>query len=520
MQTLAPVTMYPANSSLGDLPDAVVPQHGSDQLAADPFGPLATAPSGPAALIKSLVARYGQMSGAASAAASGRGRGRIAGVVTSTSGQPLAGICVEAAAANGSAAFALATTGKNGSYRTSSLPAGRYLLVIFPECGNQGNWLVQIYKGIYNPEKNPTLVRIRAGQTTGKVNVVMKQGGEISGTVTGPKGKKLSSVCVDPLSNSPDLLFFTGISHDGTYHIRSVPPGSYQIGFAPCGTADYAPTLWPGTQNYATAPFIKIRGSRHVGNINQVMQLGGIIKGTVTSATTPAAPLAGICVLVSENNGLFENGSAATSATGSYEVKGLATGSYSVQFQTGCDNNGNYVGISYPANVAVTAGSTSSGIDGSLPVGATISGTVTSASSGQPLAGVCVEIEGSRERCGWRGDHRPGRDVLGQPAARRYLPGVLQRRLRRHGKLRAAGVRQHQRARAAEHRRHGRRPGRHRHQRGDAAGTGDRRQGYWRLREAAQRNLRLCGDGQRRAVRPVADGQRPVPAAGSRPRSL
>ena len=398
VQTLAPVTLYPADSSLGDLPDAVVPQHGSDQLAADPFGPLATAPSGPAALIKSLVARYGQVSGAASAAASGRGR--IAGVVTSTSGQPLAGICVEAAAANGSAAFALATTGKNGSYRTGSLPAGRYLLVIFPECGNQGNWLVQIYKGIYNPEKNPTLVRIRAGQTTGKINVVMKQGGEISGTVTGPKGKKLSSVCVDPLSNSPDLLFFTGISHDGTYHIRSVPPGSYQIGFAPCGTADYAPTLWPGTQNYATAPFIKIRGSRHVSNINQVMQLGGIIKGTVTSATTPAAPLAGICVLVSENNGLFENGSAATSATGSYEVKGLATGSYSVQFQTGCDNNGNYVGISYPANVAVTAGSASSGIDGSLPVGATISGTVTSAASGQPLAGVCVEIEGVESGAG------------------------------------------------------------------------------------------------------------------------
>ena len=40
----------------------------------------------------------------------------------------------------------------------------------------------------------------------------------------------------------------------------------------------------------------------------------------------------------------------------------------------------------------MTEGSTTSGINGSLPPGATISGTVTSATTGKPLGGICVNI--------------------------------------------------------------------------------------------------------------------------------
>ncbi len=286
---------------------------------------------------------------------------------------------------------------RSGTYRTARLPAGQYQLFLYPGCGNTGNWLFQIYKGIYNPNRNPTAVTIRAGETSGDTDAVMKDGGEISGTVTGPQGKKLSGVCVSPLTSAASgALVNTAISKDGVYHIRSVPAGSYQIGFAPCGTADYAPTLWPGTQSYSVAPYVHITGTRKVGNIDEVMQLGGIVTGVVTGSTTPPAPLPGICVFVSENNGLGEVGSVATGVNGQYAVKGLASGSYSVQFQPGCDNNGNYTAVSYPQNVAVSEGATTKGVDATLPVGATISGTVTSANTGQPVPGICVDIEGSQ----------------------------------------------------------------------------------------------------------------------------
>ena len=54
VQALSPLTVYPADSNLGDLPSAVVPQHGSDVVASDPFGRLATGPTSPSVLMKSL----------------------------------------------------------------------------------------------------------------------------------------------------------------------------------------------------------------------------------------------------------------------------------------------------------------------------------------------------------------------------------------------------------------------------------------------------------------------------------
>jgi hypothetical protein len=389
VQALAPVTLYPADSTLGDLPGAVIPQHGSDEIASDPFGRLATPPSSPANLMKSLAARYLPR---VSRSAGGGGRpGRISGVVTSPNGHGLRGICVEVASQY---ALIVTTTGKDGAYRTPALPAGKYVMAFFADCGNSGNWLFQIYKGIYDPNKRPTVVKVAAGRTTEHISAVMKEGSQISGTVTGPRGRKLSGICVYPLTNLPAGQFlFSAQSSNGNYHIRSLPPGSYQIGFASCGISNWAPTLWPNTQNYSVAPHIHVHGTRHIGNIDEIMQPGGIVTGTVTAAANPPTALAGICAVAFENNGLGVVGTAATSATGSYEIFGLAPGSYSVQFFPGCNSRANYVGVNYPKNVEVLGGSTTSGINAALPIGAIISGTVTSAATGMPLRGICVGID-------------------------------------------------------------------------------------------------------------------------------
>ena len=386
VQALGPVTLYPANSNLGDLPSAVVPQHGSDVVATDPFGRLATGPTSPSVLMKSLAKRFLPD---VSQPAKAKKSGRVAGVVKAPNGKGLAGICVEVVSANGGL---LTRTGKNGAYSTPKLPAGTYFMAFYALCGNNDNWLFEIYKNIFNPNKTPASVRIKAGQTT-HISAVMKEGGEISGTVTGPGGRKLSNICVYPLTSSPaGELVFNAVSRRGVYHIRSVAPGRYQIGFAPCEQSTWAPTLWPDTQNENTAPYIRVSGSRHVGNIDEVMQPGGVITGTVTAATSAATPLAGMCALAQENGGLFDTGSVATNADGAYRIYGLAPGSYSVQFYPGCNSNANYVGVNYPGNVNVVGGATTPGINAALPVGAIISGKVTSAATGKPINGICVGI--------------------------------------------------------------------------------------------------------------------------------
>jgi hypothetical protein len=391
VRPLAPVTLYPADSNLGDLP-SVVPQHGSDVVASDPFGSHHLVPASAAALAQSVIAAARRAAHVTPAQASAtKVKGTMSGVVTSPSGQGLKGICVEALSYT-TLGFGHAKTGAGGRY-SMKLPAGQYEVLFYAGCGNFGNWLVQIYNNDYNPLKQPTLVRVTGHHTTAGVSPVMKAGGEISGTVRGPKGQKLSGICVSPLQvRGTDDLYFGAEVHDGVYHARGLPAGSYEMGFSSCRSSAYAPTLWPDTQSYAAAGRIAVKPPKTISNIDEVMQIGGVITGTITSKTSPPAPLAGMCVFVGEDTGLGVYGQASTNGSGGYTVKGLPTGKYTVQSFPGCDENSNYVQATYPGKLAVYDGATDSNINLALPVGDIISGKVTSAATGQPLKGVCVDV--------------------------------------------------------------------------------------------------------------------------------
>ena len=391
VQPLAAETLYPADSTLGDLP-SVVPQHSSDVVASDPFGSHHPVPASAAALAQSVFAagrRAAHLPQDASVSAH-KGKGTISGVVSSPSGQGLDGMCVEVASLTSFTVYE-AKTGASGRY-SIKVPVGQYEMAFFAGCGNFGNWLFQIYKNDYNPLKQPATVKVSKNRTT-TIKAVMKLGGEISGTVRGPNGQRLSGICVTPLLvTGSDDLYFGAISHNGVYHARGLPAGKYQLGFAPCRNTKYAPTLWPGTQSYRAAAVITVQPPNEIQNIDEVMQHGGVISGTITSATTPAAPLAGMCVFVEEDGGLYAGGNAATSSSGYYRVRGLPAGPYSVFAFPGCSQNTNYVQATYPKQIAVYNDATDSHIDLALPVGDIISGTVTSAATGLPIKGICVAV--------------------------------------------------------------------------------------------------------------------------------
>jgi len=390
VQPLGAVTLYPADSNLGDLP-AVVAQHSSDVVAGDPFGSHRQVPSSGAALARSVFAPASSAAHASTPHVSTSGvNGTISGTVKSRSGQGLKGMCVEAGSPV-TGVVGTATTGTTGRYHLK-IPAGAYEMFFYPGCGNFGNWLFQIYKNKYNALAQPTIVTVRKSHTT-TINAVMRLGGEISGTVRGPNGQRLSRICVSPLLvHGSDQLYFTAVARDGVYHARGLPPGTYQMGFAPCRNTKYAPTLWPDTQNYNAASILTVQPGTVIQNINEVMQPGGIVTGTITSATTPPTPLAGMCVLVEEDGGLYVSGIADTKAPGHYTVKGLPSGKYSVLAFPGCYDESNYVEAAYPQKVAVYTGATDSDINVALPVGDIISGTVTSATTGKPVNGICVAI--------------------------------------------------------------------------------------------------------------------------------
>jgi Carboxypeptidase regulatory-like domain len=392
IQSLAAETLYPADSNLGDLP-SVVPQHGSDVVASDPFGSHRAVPTSAAAVVRSAFAAARQRAHLTSATASAsakKGIGTISGRVTSRSGQGLAGMCVEAAPLTSFRIYNT-KTGADGRY-SMKVPAGPYEMAFYTGCGNYGNWLIQLWKNDYSETKQPTTVKVEKGHTT-TIKPVMKLGGEISGTVRGPSGKKLSGICVSPLLvTGSDYFYFGAVAHNGVYHARGLPAGTYQMGFSPCRNTKYAPTLWPDTQSYRAAAVLTVQPPKEINNIDEVMQPGGVISGTVTSATTPPTALAGMCVFVEENSGLYDFGNASTNASGNYRITGLPAGPYSVIAFPGCEENSNYVQGNYPKQIKVYNGATDSHINVALPVGDIVSGTVTSAATGKPIKGICVAV--------------------------------------------------------------------------------------------------------------------------------
>ncbi len=367
--------------------------------------------STPAAAARSLATAVGLPAAAAATVraltVAARG-GRISGNVTAPGGKPLKGICVEAELDSQSALnFTATITGKGGRYRTQRVPAGRYLVGFFPGCGNRGNWLPQLYKDTLT---KPAFVRVRAGKTTAGIDATLKLGGEISGTITTSSGRDLRGICVAPIPTS----LLSGLSNGGgflaigiggpggspaTYHVHSVPAGRYKILFTPCAApSPYAATWWHGAQSVKAARVLRVRSAQLVTGINEAMPVGGVITGKVTDDS--AAPVKGICVSANLTQGpdanitVFATGPPiATNSAGQYRIEGLSAGSYQVQFSTGCNNNGDYL-TATSATLVVKLGGTYPGIDTVLEPGATISGTVRSAATGKPVAGICVFVWG------------------------------------------------------------------------------------------------------------------------------
>jgi Carboxypeptidase regulatory-like domain len=321
--------------------------------------------------------------------------GRIAGVVTDPAGHGLKGICVEADATN-SFAYSVATTNKSGHYQTVGMPSGSYDVVFYADCGNTGNWLVQVYKDL-STAKHPTNVYVSSGKVTAHINAKLQLGGEMSGVVTGRSGRRLSGICVYPLQvRQPESLLLAAVSARGSYHLRGLPHGAFKVEFTPCEpfpATPYAPIWWPHAETFGAARAIQLKARQVISGINEAQPVGAVVSGTITN--TSDKPLKGVCVdafPLSRYTPLLTLPFATTNGAGHYSLIGLSRGTYQIQASLGCGNTGNYIPANYARLLTVTYGQRLAGIDVELPTGATVSGVVTAAATGQPLGGLCVLI--------------------------------------------------------------------------------------------------------------------------------
>jgi hypothetical protein len=304
--------------------------------------------------------------------------GIISGTVTGHNGRGLAGVCVVAAAPDGTVVQQV-TTPRSGRYRFAGLDPGRYGIGFFPGCVAGSAYLPSWWPGTAK-ETSKGMIRTGFGSARTHVDQQMVLGGTISGVVRfkNSRGAPIRGICVDatPAGRTAGADYLVATNASGRYAITGLPAGRYFLNFAP-GCDNKGNYLG---QNYPHP--VTVRLSRETGGINAYLQPGAIIEGKVTSRSDGAG-LKGICVTTADGYA-----TTVTGAGGTYAMNQLTPGTVALQFFN-CSAKGNFAPQSYPHSIKVGPGQVISGIDAALLPGATISGAITLTTGGKPT-GVCV----------------------------------------------------------------------------------------------------------------------------------
>lgn len=329
----------------------------------------------------------------------------ISGTVTAAAtGRPAEGVCVTAFVPGGGAGAREATTSFEGTYTIEGLPPGTYN-VKFSSCERSAGYVAQFYDGA-SSLASATAVKVTHEEEVEGINATLAKSASISGTVTdATTGKPVAGVCVTAFSSDGGIGGGTAVTAaNGTYLIASGLAGEgYTVQFDPaCGEqrSPYVMQWSGGAGSQSAAEVVSVASGSEATGVNASLARSGSIAGTVIDAVT-GQPLQGVCVTARANEGGYSSGMAVTDAEGDYTIaSGLAGGRYAVEFEPGCtgDTNGEY-GLQWfdgastrPTSTAVSlaGGAAVSGVNAALTKVGSISGTVTEAAGGTPLAGVCV----------------------------------------------------------------------------------------------------------------------------------
>jgi hypothetical protein len=274
-------------------------------------------------------------------------------VIQATGGNPIAGVQVTATG-DDAAATASATTGTNGEYSITGLPAGSYTIGFQESDG----YVAQYYNGSSTAE-GAAPVTATAGSTTEAIDAELSTGASIGGTVHGEGGAPLAGVQVSANSGQGGASATATTGEDGIYSITGLPAGTYTVQFQ-ASAANYVGQYYSGATSFAAATPVTLAAAQAKQELDATLTAGASISGTVQQAPG-SEPLGGIDVYAYAN--CSTGAVATTDSEGRYTVEGLAAGTYHVVFNP---EGGGLNVASYAGTVTLAKGAGHSGVNGSL----------------------------------------------------------------------------------------------------------------------------------------------------------
>jgi protocatechuate 3,4-dioxygenase beta subunit len=262
----------------------------------------------------------------------------ISGTVTAPDGEPAPGICVNAIVddGNGNQDSVRGTgTAEDGTYTLNALPATT-VKVLFQSCKDSGNYITQWWDDASNSD-DAKAVTLESGAAVTGVDAKLAAAGVITGRITDSDGNPLENICAQATTST-----FVGSmdrsDSDGRYTINLSRAGAYKVQFIDCNdTTKYAGEWWKDQPSAATAQVVNVGPGQKVGKVNAALSPGGpgAISGKVVNVN--GAAMTSVCVIAYAPNQLVRE--AMVSDDGTYTIKGVPSGTYSLAF-LGCGDKG------------------------------------------------------------------------------------------------------------------------------------------------------------------------------------
>lgn len=283
-----------------------------------------------------------------------------------------------------------------GRFGVGPLPAGTYR-VKFTTFSD--DYLDQYYDG--KSEDDADLITLERGEVRQGVDGTLEKPGTVKGKVVLPTNKGLARAFVELYQRDGtggwSSVSGTETSSSGSFQIGEVPAGTYALKVFP-GTPTYAPQVYLGKTSLEQGTPVVVASGRSTTLSTIKLVAGGAISGSVTLPSGVTDQRARTVEVVDAASGELQSVGTAnkvgSSKSYSYSIKGLAAGSYRVQFARASGQSlavGQYfkgvteaLGKAKATSVKVSAGKTTSGINGSPTRGGSIQGRILDA-EGQPV---------------------------------------------------------------------------------------------------------------------------------------
>ncbi len=328
--------------------------------------------------------------------------GSISGTVTGLAG-PITGVAVTASPLIGSGDRTVYTN-ESGHYVLNGLVPGGYTVQFVPLSDGPGSGLAPEYYEDAGVREDATSIVVDIGDHVAGVDAELEVGGSISGTVSGPDGPVPgASVWVGLSDWSFSKTVQTGA--DGGYQVDGLPSGSYLVRFSP-------PACWDPAED---CPGAELAAEYYDDALTEAAAtLVGVLKGSATDGVDaelalPEPAISGIVrdkagdpvgdveiSIYSSSSGFWVLESMTTDATGHYQFD-VGPGSYKLKVR---DLQGRFVsdwlgGDWWNSPTLTYSGDSPVHFDPVLNDGTAISGVVLDEITGEPVAGIYVQVRAS-----------------------------------------------------------------------------------------------------------------------------